>query len=287
MTRSLLKTGLSLVIGYGALTGAAYALQRKLLFPAPQPPRAPSPSQGKLIKTTSSSGNEVFVLWSFTTQDRPTIVHFHGNGEQLADIGNLAQWFYSEKINMLAVEYPGYGLASEQSPSEEELYLSAEEALRYLREQLLIPVEQTILMGQSLGTGVATEMARRGHGARLILLSPYTSIPDVAAHVIPVFPVRKLLKDRFATAEKASQITIPVKIIHGEKDALIPAQMGKTLGTLFPHAVVEIVTGAHHNDLFSPPHGPSLLAGLATFVNSTDYKKLFYLPNSAIFFNCS
>lgn len=270
MAQAWAKAGLLLVGAYSALVGAAYAAQRKLLFPAPQPPREPSPQHGELVKTTTAAGAEVFALWSKAAPDAPAVVHFHGNGEQMADAGGLAQVFRSEGISMLAVEYPGYGLASGQEPSEEALYATAEAALRYLQEQLQVPRERTLLMGQSLGTGVATEMALRGYGVRLALLSPYTSIPEVAARVVPILPSRRLIRDRFASEEKAAKISVPVLILHGEQDELIPVSMGRRLGTLFPQAKVEVFAGAHHNDLFAPPHGRALLARLVSFLRAPE-----------------
>jgi pimeloyl-ACP methyl ester carboxylesterase len=128
-----------------------------------------------------------------------------------------------------------------------------------------VPVEKTTLMGQSLGSGVAAEMARRGLGARLVLLSPYTSIPEVAARVVPILPGRLLVRDRFATAEKAPEIRVPTLIVHGEKDELIPVAMGRELGRRFPQVTVEVIAEAHHNDLFAPPHGAELVARIAAF----------------------
>ncbi|MCS6898286.1 MAG: alpha/beta hydrolase [Myxococcales bacterium] len=259
------RAGLWLLGAYGTLVGTAYAAQRLLLYPAPRPPREPSQHHGKVIQATALSGCPVFALWNRVDLAAPTVVHFHGNGEQLADVEPLVAWLGQKGRNVLAVEYPGYGLASEQQPSETALYEAAEAALVYLRDTLGVPPERTTLVGQSLGSGVAAEMALRGHGARLILLSPYTSIPDVAVRVVPFLPGRWMVMDRFATAEKAPKISCPVLIIHGEQDKLIPASMGRTLGTLFPHATVQILAGVHHNDLFAPPHGQELLEKIAEF----------------------
>jgi pimeloyl-ACP methyl ester carboxylesterase len=259
------KAGLWLLGAYGTLVGAAYAAQRSLLYPAPRLPREPSRHHGEVIRAAAPSGRPVFALWSCVEPRGRTVVHFHGNGEQLADVGPLAAWLGQKGRNALAVEYPGYGLASGQRPSEDALYEAAEAALVYLRDTLGVPPEKTTLMGQSLGSGVAAEMALRGHGARLILLSPYTSIPDVAARVVPFLPSRRMVVDRFATAEKAPRIDRPTLIVHGEQDELIPVSMGRELGRLFPKATVEVLAGVHHNDLFAPPHGPELLARILDF----------------------
>jgi len=261
---TLMRSVAVLVGSYGLLAGTACTFQRKLLYPAPTPPREPSATFGELLRLAAPSGRPVFALWARRSADAPTIVHFHGNGEQLADTGPLTHLLRARGVNVLSVEYPGYGLASEQDPSETSIYEAAEAALLHLHGHLGVPPAQITLQGHSLGTGVAAEMARRGHGARLALLSPYTSIPDVAARVVPVVP-SGLVFDKFATARKAPDLALPVLIIHGEKDELIPASMGRELGHLFPHATVEIIAEGHHNDLFAPPHGASILDRLAAF----------------------
>lgn len=258
------------LVGLYAMTlGVACSAQRKLLFPAPQPPREPDAALGETLRLSGPGGRPVFAFWARAgAPQSPVVVHFHGNGEQLADVAPLAAALRSRGVSVLAVEYPGYGLASAQSPSEEGLYLSAEVALAHLRDRLGVPPERTTLQGQSLGTGVATEMARRGFGARLALISPYTSIPDVAARLIPVLPVRRVVVDRFASLEKAPSIRLPVLIVHGTHDELIPVCMGQQLRDAFPGARLIEVQGAHHNDLFAPPHGANTLDALADFARS-------------------
>jgi len=107
-----------------------------------------------------------------------------------------------------------------------------------------------VLLGQSLGTGVATEMARRGSGARLILISPFTSVPEMARFRIPFFPA-SLVRHRFDNKAKAAGITLPVLIIHGTEDEVVPFAMGERLVSLFPHAQLAPIRGGQHNDLLT------------------------------------
>jgi uncharacterized protein len=94
-------------------------------------------------------------------------------------------------------------------------------------------------------------MALRGHGSRLVLISPYTSIADLGARTYPYFPVRWLLLDRFDTESKAPRIRLPVLIVHGIEDEIVPVAMGERLARLFPNAQLKLVAGGHHNDLLS------------------------------------
>ncbi len=168
-------------------------------------------------------------------------------------------------VGFLAVEYPGYG-TNPGSPSEEGLYRAAEVALAELRASGVGP-ESTVLSSRSVGGGVAVEMARRGHGARMVLLAPFTSVTDMANRVFPFLPARLLVRDRLDNAAKAPGIGIPVLILHGDQDEIIPVEMGQRLGRLFPHATMEVVPGAHHNDLLERTW-PALIDRIAAFARS-------------------
>jgi hypothetical protein len=224
--------------------------QRSMLYPAPPGAREPRLHGATLLRVPGPEGSTVFALHVPAPAGAPTVVHFHGNGEQLADSGWLAQRFQEAGLGFYAVEYPGYGLAKGRGPTEEGLYASSEAALKHLHQGLGVPREQVVLQGQSLGSGVAVEMARRGYGARLILVSPYTSMVDMGAVLFPWLPVKLLARDRFDTVSKAPQVGLPVLIIHGVQDELIPVAMGQRLGTVFPRASVFLVEGAGHNDVY-------------------------------------
>ena len=193
---------------------------------------------------------------------RPTVVHFHGNGEQLSNLLELGEALHERGVGFLAVEYPGYG-TNPGSPSEQGLYQAAEVALAELRA-LGVGPEATVLSSRSVGGGVAVEMAKRGHGARMVLLAPFTSVVDMANLAFPFLPTRLLVRDAFDNAAKAPGVTIPVLIFHGDQDEIIPVQMGQRLGRLFPHATMETIPGAHHNDLLERTW-PALVDRMAGF----------------------
>ncbi len=94
-------------------------------------------------------------------------------------------------------------------------------------------------------------MATRGWGTKLVLLSPYTSMVDVAQRLVVVLPASLLLRDRFDTRAKAPSVRIPVMIVHGSDDTLIPVEMGRGLSRLFPRARFVELAGRGHNDLFA------------------------------------
>ncbi|QRN93074.1 alpha/beta hydrolase [Archangium violaceum] len=249
----LLMLLVTLVIGYVGLCVLVFLNQRHILFPAPPGAREPELPGASLLRISGPEGSTAYAFHVPAPEGAPTVVHFHGNGEQLADVEWLAQHYQEAGLGFYAVEFPGYGLATEQGPSEEGSYAAAETALEYLHRELGVPRERTVLQGQSLGSGVAVEMAKRGHGVRLVLITPYTSIVDMGAKVFPWLPVRLLARDRFDSASKAPELKLPVLIVHGTRDEIIPTDMGRRMGTLFPNATVRLIEGRRHNDILGLP----------------------------------
>lgn len=238
-------------LAYGALCLLAYFGQRRLLYPAPRLGEEPRMDDAKLTRVTAPSGRTVFALHVPPAKKHAvTIVHFHGNAEELGQLTPLAWSFRRAGLGFFAVEYPGYGLAKEYAPTEESIYADSEAALWHLHNGLGVPTSDVVLQGQSLGSGVAVEMARRGHGARLVLISPYTSIPDMASATLPILPARWLIHDKFDNLAKAPELTLPVLVVHGTDDEVIPYSMGERLSKVFPTATLYAVKGGHHNDLF-------------------------------------
>ena len=250
MVKRVLVTGL---VVYGAFCLLVYLNQRKLMFPAPERVREPQLAGATLLRIPGPEGTQVYALHVPAAEGAPTVVHFHGNGEQLADEAWLAQRYQQAGLGFYAVEYPGYGLAGGWEPSETGLYAAAEAALEYLHGTLGVARERTVLQGQSLGSGVAVEMARRGQGTRMVLITPYTSMVDMGAKLFPWLPVRLLAKDRFDSAAKAPGLGLPVLIVHGTRDEVIPVDMGRTLGGLFPQATVRLIEGKQHNTVIDTP----------------------------------
>ena len=250
-------------LAYGACALSACGLQRSLLFPAPRDGRAVELLGGLALVIEGAAGDPVVhAFYIAASPGAPTLVHFHGNGEQIADNAPFAQHARDEGFGVLLVEYPGYGLSKGGKATEASLYAAADAALRYLDSTLGVPPARTVLYGQSLGTGVATEMAARGRGARLVLVSPFTSIVAMSSRLLPILPARLVVRDKFDSASKAERISMPVLVVHGCDDELIPVAMGRRLASLFPNARLVEIPGGHHNDLF---HGGPALEAILRF----------------------
>lgn len=250
--KRLMIIALAVLIGSWLLAcGLLYAKQTAMLYPGPTQGGKPQWKNAQWLELPGPDGKKVHAVYIPAAPGQRTVVHFHGNGEELSGQSFLALPFEQEGLGFLAVEYPGYGLSKDEGvPSEKTLYAAAETALRYLRDELNVPNEQTVLSGWSLGSGVATELATRGFGSRLILVSAYTSITETATRMFPIIPVRLLANDRYETEKKAPGVKVPVLLVHGTKDNVIPFDMGQTLSKTFPNATFIRVEGASHNDVY-------------------------------------
>lgn len=243
----MLKLALIMAGGYAGLAGLTRLSFRTFLYPAPQRGLEAAPSGGQLRQYPTPDGRQVR-LALYPGRGDDLIVFFHGNGETIADSVVLGRHWQARGVGFAAVEYRGYG-GSPGDPDEEGLYADAEGAIDGLVADGQSP-ERITLWGSSLGTGVATEMVLRGHGRRLVLHAPYTSIPDVAGRVAPFLPTGLLITDRFDNLAKAGAVDVPTLVIHGDGDSVVPYDMGATMAGAIAGAQLLTVHGGGHNDLF-------------------------------------
>jgi pimeloyl-ACP methyl ester carboxylesterase len=266
MRRPATTTAALFGVALGLLAVAPACIKpRDAIFPAPPPRAVEVPAGAELLELPSRDGRTAYALYLPGPVSAPVVVYFHGNGEQLADEVPLAEALRRRDVGVLVVEYPGYGPAASARPGEQAIYEDTEAALAHLRDVRGVGPERVVVMGRSLGTGVAAEMAKRGHAARMVLLSAYTSIPAVARHLVSSsLPAERLITDRFATAEKAPGITVPTLLVHGADDTMIPPTMSERLAELLPKATLWTLDGVGHNDIYARG-GDALLDRVAGF----------------------
>jgi pimeloyl-ACP methyl ester carboxylesterase len=234
----------------GALAAAALAVTSgcgSILFPAPAATVAPRAQGAELLRLPTPEEDAV-ALWAPPQTGRSVVVFFHGNAGQIGDLGWLVETLASDGTGVLLVEYPGYGVAA-GSPSEASIYRSAARALDEL-PKLGVDRAHTVLVGQSLGSGVAAEMAMRGYGSRLMLISPFTSIADLVDGLVPFGLGGLFVTDKFDTLSKARGMKIETVIAHGDVDWIVPVEMGRELAHRIPGARLEVFEGGGHNDMF-------------------------------------
>jgi fermentation-respiration switch protein FrsA (DUF1100 family) len=158
----------------------------------------------------------------------PTLLWFHGNGGNLSNrVTNIALLNHYIRTNIFIFDYRGYG-QSEGIPSEQGIYRDGEAAVKYLSARNDINPKRMVYFGRSLGASVALEVAIKKPPAGIILESPFTSIVAMARKLYG-FPLGKLLLTRYDNESKIRQINLPLLILHGDQDQIVPFEMGRTL----------------------------------------------------------
>jgi uncharacterized protein len=196
----------------------------------------------------------------------PTIIFFYGNAMCLADTYSQIDLFHDLGCNVIVPDFVGYGMATGK-PSETTLYQTATAVYDHLLQRDDIDHSKIIAAGWSLGAAVATDLAARKPLAGLITFSAFTSMPNLAAQLMPYLPVRAICKHHFDNAAKFPKIHCPILGIHGESDSMIPCQMTQTLAASVG-AKVLLIPAANHNDLFEI--GDALLRpALTNFIHAT------------------
>jgi uncharacterized protein len=228
-----------------------FVFQRNFLYlpdPSPTTPEQAGLTGFEAVRITPEP--DALVSWwrPPARVDAPVLIFFHGNGGALAGRAGLYRAIAGEDYGLLAVGYPGYG-GNPGHPSEASLFRAADANYRWLTGKDYRP-EQIVIAGQSLGTGVAVWLAREQPAAGLLLQSPYTSMADMAAKQMPLFPARYLVKDRYDSISRIRAIDTPVAWVHGRDDTLIPLAMGQRLfDAAGEQKCRHILSGAGHNEM--------------------------------------
>ena len=159
--------------------------------------------------------------------DYKTILFLHGNAGSLENRIHKINHFKDMNVNFLLVSWRGFS-GNKGKPTEKGLYLDAKGAVAWLKSKG-IRENNIIIYGESLGTGVATEIAQNKNFGGIILESPFTSMIAAGKDKYPYLPVRLLLKDKYESDKKIKNINSPILIMHGKVDNIVPFHMGKKM----------------------------------------------------------
>ena len=182
----------------------------------------------KKVKITTS--DNINLLGWFHNKDLKkfkTILYFHGNAGKLDNRIYKLNYFKNMDVNFLIIAWRGFS-GNKGKPSEEGLYEDGKSTIEWLKN-LGVTEKDIIIYGESLGTGIATEIAQNNNFAGLILETPFTSMIEAAKNFYPYIPVGLLLKDKYKNDKKMKNINIPLLVMHGEADQIVPFWMGKTI----------------------------------------------------------
>ena len=156
-----------------------------------------------------------------------TILFLHGNAGSLENRIHKINHFEDMNINFLLLSWRGFS-GNKGKPTEKGLYQDARSAVKWLVKQGVIE-ENIIIYGESLGTGITTEIAQNKNFAGIILETPFTSMVAAGKSKYPIFPIKLLLKDKYESEKKIKNIKSPVLIMHGEEDQIVPFWMGEKM----------------------------------------------------------
>jgi len=195
--------------------------------------------------------------------DYKTILFLHGNAGSLENRIHKINHFKDIKVNFLLVSWRGFN-GNKGKPTEEGLYEDANSAIRWLNSKG-IKDNNIILYGESLGTGIVTEVAQYKSFSGIILESPFTSMIDAGKDKYPFLPVKLLLKDKYESNKKMKNINIPILVMHGKADKLVPFHMGKKIFELANKPKYSYFS-EHDNHMME--YNEKLLKALKDFINS-------------------
>jgi len=156
-----------------------------------------------------------------------TILFLHGNTGSLENRIHKINHFENMNVNFLIISWRGFS-GNKGNPTERGLYDDARSAINWLENEGVMK-EDIVIYGESLGTGVATEIVQNNNFAGVILESPFTSMIDVAKNKYPMLPIKFLLKDKYESKKKIKNIKSPILIMHGEVDKIVPFWMGEEM----------------------------------------------------------
>jgi len=234
------STLLVLLLCYAGLCLVLYLLQRQMIY-FPQPARAV-----KGVTTLHFHRAEVPLQgWQVNGHQSKALLYYGGNAENIEDNIPFFQQVLSD-YTVYLVPYRGYGY-NPGSPAEQALYNDA----LWVFDQLQPRHESIALMGRSLGSGVATYVAAHKPVSRLLLVTPFDSIVNVAKEIYWMFPVSLLLKDKYASVDRVNAISAPTFIVMAERDRVIPRQRTEALIEKFGDRLQAsfVIGNAGHNNI--------------------------------------
>lgn len=233
---------------YLVIAVVMFIAQRKLMY-APDPQHL-TPSDEGLSgvverRIRAPDGAEVIAWYGKAKPGQPTLLYFHGNAGSLATRSERIRKYMNRGRGMYVMSYRGYS-GSTGTPSEVANVADAKRAYEDL-VSLGVDAQDIVIYGESLGSGIAVQVAAEKKIAGLILDAPYTSIVNLAVAAYPWLPVRRMLLDRYESEKFMGQVLAPLLIVHGEKDETIPVSMGRALYALAnePKRIVTFPNAGH------------------------------------------
>jgi fermentation-respiration switch protein FrsA (DUF1100 family) len=258
MLMSILLTGLG---GYALLVLFVYFSQARLIYYPDMPGRELAETPRSIgvafedVRFTAEDGVELhgwFVPGA--SGDRPAAILCHGNAGNISHRLDKLAMLHDIGLAVLLFDYRGYGQSS-GSPTEQGTYRDAHAAWNYLTQRRGLEPKDIVLLGESLGGPIAAELAADKDPAALILVSTFTSAPDLARKYYWYLPVRLIARFHYPTSEYVARVRAPILVIHSRDDEIAPFAHGQELYRLAhePKTLVEISGDHNAGFLMSEP----------------------------------
>jgi len=271
--RTLVSLVLSIAIGFSALVVLVWLAQRSLIyFPARDTPRPADYGlpQAEVVHVTTDDGLEL-AAWYVPAPDAGTsgwtVVVFNGNAGHRGHRVGLAMRLAALGHATLLVDYRGYG-GNPGSPTEDGLVRDGRAVWAYLASRPDVDLSRVAYFGESLGAAVAVQLALEHPPAALILRSPFSSLASIGRTHYPWLPVRWLLRDQFESINHIAHLGVPLLVIAGDADRIIPLRDTQRLfdAARSPKLLV-VIEGADHNDA-ALVWGPQLMQAVADLLRA-------------------
>lgn len=241
MLRILAPALVVAVLGLGAL----WLFQRRLIY-FPFGSAGSPPGGWEEVGLSTDDGLTLSAWVHPPPEDGAVVIVFNGNAGNRRDRLGLGEGLAAAGRGVVLVDYRGYG-GNPGSPSETGLAADAVAAADWVAANL--PGHETVYFGESLGAAVAIQLATQRPPAALVLRSPFTSLGDVGAHHYPFLPVRLLLRDEYPSQDRIQSLHIPIAVIAGSADSIIPTEQSRAIYEAAPGPKNWVlIEGADHND---------------------------------------
>jgi uncharacterized protein len=246
------RVGAAVAVLLLVLVALGWFFQRRLIyfpFGAPDAPAATVLAGGRDVVLHTEDGLELAAWWAPATGPArgASVLVAPGNAGSRTLRVPLARALAAEGFDVLLVEYRGFG-GNPGTPTEEGLATDVRAAYRYLVAERGVAPDRLVLFGESLGGAVLARLAAERPVGALVLRSPFTSLADVGARAYPFLPVRALLREQFPLLEHVRSARVPVAVVAGGADEIVPVEQSRAVADAAGALYVE-VPGARHNDI--------------------------------------